>query len=128
MDEPSVSFCSKGRCQFLVALAPPEVLQAAPELMRLLDATNFLAARGFGFGSELLDDAAQRGLEAFGELLVVRAEGRGGIDAEGRGVRGARGRSQRRRRDAGDTKTGRGAEADCAGPSMGTIEASGLAV
>src|SRR5579864_7904486 len=89
----------------LVALAPPEVLQAAPELMRLLDAANFLAARGFGFGSELLDDAAERGLEALGELLVIRAKGRG-VRGE---RRGARSRSQRRRRDAGGTETGRGA-------------------
>src|SRR5579864_4897433 len=69
----------------LVALAPPEVLQAAPELMRLFDAANFLAACGFRFGSELLDDAAERGLEAFGELFVIRAERRGGIDVEWRG-------------------------------------------
>ena len=51
--------------------------------MRLLDAADFLAARGFGFGSKLLDDAAERGLEAVGELFVVGTEWRGGIDAEG---------------------------------------------
>jgi hypothetical protein len=79
----------EGEVPVLVALAPPEVLQPAPELVRLLDAADFLAACGFGFGGELLDDAAQRGLEALGELFVVRAEWRGGVDTEWRGGIGA---------------------------------------
>ena len=63
----------------MVALVPPEILQAAPELMRLLDAANFLAARKFRLGGKLEDEAAQGFLEAVGELLVVQAVGiRGG--------------------------------------------------
>jgi hypothetical protein len=59
----------------LVALVPPKVLQSAPELVRLLDATDFLAPRELRFGRELLDETAQRFLQAVGESLVVRAEG-----------------------------------------------------
>ena len=63
----------------LVALVPPEILQAAPELVRLLDAADFLAAREFRLGGKLEDEAAQGFLEAVGELLVVEAVGiRGG--------------------------------------------------
>ena len=40
----------EGQMPVLVALAPPHVLQAAPELMRLLDAPDFLAARKLGLG------------------------------------------------------------------------------
>ena len=58
----------------LVALAPPHILQAAPELVRLLDAADFLAARGFGFRRELEYEPAQRFLHAFGQMLVVQAE------------------------------------------------------
>src|SRR5487761_301351 len=55
----------------LVALAPPQILQAAPELVRLLDAANFRAPREFRLGGKLDDELAEGFLEAVGELLVV---------------------------------------------------------
>jgi hypothetical protein len=94
----------------LVALAPPEVLQAAPELVRLLDAANFLAARGFGFGSELLDDTAERGLEALGGCSLFAPNGAEELTPKGVEELEPNG------------------EAGLTAPSMGTIEASGLAV
>ena len=107
----------------LVALAPPEVLQAAPELVRQLDATNFLAARGLGFGSELLDDAAERGLEAFGELFVFAPfTGKDEGKCAGRASSASEADPAERKPSVPLGCT------DWAGPSMGTIEASGLAV
>ncbi len=70
----SVELLLERQVPVLVALAPPEILQAAPELVRLLDAADFLAARGFRFGRELEDEPAQRLLQAVGELLVVETE------------------------------------------------------
>ena len=72
-----MSFCSNGKVPVLVALVPPEVLQAAPELMRLLDAADFLAAGRFGLGRELGDQPAQRLLQPLGKIFVVGAEGSG---------------------------------------------------
>ena len=81
-------FLLEGQMPVLVALAPPEVLQAAPELMRLLDAANFLAARSFRFGGELEDEPAQRFLQALGQLLVVGAGWRCGLRGRGRAFYG----------------------------------------
>ena len=124
MDELSVSFCSKGRCQFWSRSLHQRYCRPRQNwcacLMRRISWRRV--------DSDSVENCctmpAQRLLQALGELFVVGAEGDGGIDAEGRGVRGRR---QRRRRDAGGTKTF-GDRGLCAGPSMGTIEASGLAV
>ena len=122
----SVELLLEGEVPVLVALVPPEILQAAPELVRLLDAADFLAARGFRLGGKLEDEAAQRFLEAVGELFVVHAVGAAELTPKGdmfaAEVKGA-----------GETPAVRKplAPLDCAdwaGPSMGTIEASGLTV
>jgi hypothetical protein len=65
----------EGEVPVLVALVPPEILQAAPELVRLLDAADFLAARESRLGGKLEDELAQGFLEAVGEVLVVKAVG-----------------------------------------------------
>ena len=57
----------------LIALVPPQILQAAPELMRLLDPPHFLSPRGFRFERILLHQSQQRRLQTFRQLFVVRA-------------------------------------------------------
>jgi len=66
-------FLLEGQVPVLVALAPPEILQAAPELVRLLDAADLLPARGFRFRRELVDEPAQGFLQAVGDIFVVEA-------------------------------------------------------
>ena len=72
IEELSVELLLEGEVPVLVALVPPEILQAAPELVRLLDAANFLAARRFRFGGELEDEPAQRFLQASGSCSLFR--------------------------------------------------------
>src|ERR1700727_3389801 len=57
----------------LIALVPPQILQAAPELMRLLDPPHFLSPRGSRFERILLPQPQQRRLQTFRQLFVVRA-------------------------------------------------------
>ena len=71
----------------LIAIAPPEILQATPELVRLLDAANFRAARDFRFCGQVEDRTAQRLLQTLRKLLVIRAECRRGKRGRGRGER-----------------------------------------
>src|ERR1700675_2107965 len=55
----------------LIPLAPPQILQAAPELMCLLDAPNFLPPCGLGFRRELMYQSPESFLQSLRELLVV---------------------------------------------------------
>src|SRR5713226_6778875 len=60
----------------LVCFAPPEILQAAPELVRLLDAANLLPACGFRFRRKLMHQPPERFLQALRQLLVALPVGR----------------------------------------------------
>src|ERR1700722_11505235 len=55
----------------LIALVPPQILQATPELVRLLDAPHFLPPRRFRFHRILLHQPPQRGLQTLWKLLVT---------------------------------------------------------
>jgi len=57
----------------LIPLVPPQILQPAPELVRLLDPPHFLPPRRFRFHRILLHQPPQRHLQTFRQLLVIAA-------------------------------------------------------
>src|SRR5580692_11171336 len=58
----------------LVPLVPPQILQTAPELVRLLDPPHFLPTRRFRLRRKLVNEPPQRLLQLLRQLLIVHAK------------------------------------------------------